>query len=171
MKCVKPRLTNTTAPSAEPVGRSLYSSYILCHIAHTNHLYSCSLPCFKAHQQSCHWQGHSTNNVNLAINPALETATAPPAPSSMEELQKLFRDHPQLRQTLRSVYAETLDPGQHTASDRRSRYGRHEARWTEEKGFDQGLKSLKARLNSDGSVAEDLKVFAEYIRNQQASSS
>lgn len=88
---------------------------------------------------------------------------APQKPSAQEELVKLFQQYPQLRGKLKAIYLETLDPKSRPGAVDRPRHSRYEPRWTEQKGFEDGLRILKAKLESDSSDQEDLRAFAAYV--------
>lgn len=83
--------------------------------------------------------------------------------SPQAELEQLFQQYPQLRGKLRAIYLETLDPKSRSDAVDRPRHPRYEPKWTEQKGFDDGLRILKAKLESDSSDQEDLRAFAAYV--------
>jgi hypothetical protein len=78
----------------------------------------------------------------------------------------MFARHPLLKARLRMIYEETKEPAEKLS---RGRYQRSEGRWTEEKGFEQGLKALKAKLESPIVDTSDLRVFADYVKDSNAS--
>lgn len=88
---------------------------------------------------------------------------APQKLSAQEELQQLFQQYPQLQAKLKAVYMETLDPKLRSDAVDRPRHSRYEPRWTEQKGFEDGLRLLKAKLESDSSDQEDLRAFAAHV--------
>lgn len=92
----------------------------------------------------------------------------PPKKSTREELEELFQQYPQLRGKLKAIYSESLDPKLKPGAVERSRNPRSEPRWTEQKGFEDGLKILKAKLNSDSADQEDLRAFAAYVSRESA---
>lgn len=67
-----------------------------------------------------------------------------------------------LRAKLRSIYEATQDPGSRPESqfdDGR----RFERRWSEEKGFNDGMALLQRQLESGSADSADLRTFAAYI--------
>ena len=83
--------------------------------------------------------------------------------SAREELNQLFQQYPQLRGKLRAIYLETLDPKLKPGTVDRPRNSRSGPRWTEQKGFEDGLRVLKAKLGSDSADQEDVRAFAAYV--------
>ena len=84
----------------------------------------------------------------------------------VQQLQALFAQHPQLRRKLKFVYDETLESSSGSSRTQSARYARAEPRWTEQKGFDQGLKVLKAKLDPETSDTDDVKVFAAWVKSR-----
>lgn len=85
--------------------------------------------------------------------------------SAQEELNQLFQQYPKLQEKLKAIYLETLDPKLRPGAVDRPRHSRYEPKWTEQKGFEDGLRILKAKLESDSSDQEDLRAFAAYVSN------
>lgn len=83
--------------------------------------------------------------------------------SAKEETDQLFKQYPHLREKLRAIYLETMDPKLKPGTVDRPRNSRAGPRWTEQKGFEDGLRVLKAKLDSDSADQEDLRAFAAYV--------
>jgi hypothetical protein len=83
-----------------------------------------------------------------------------------EEVDQLFQQHPQLRGKLDAIYQETLELNARSGGRHQYRSSRPERHWTEEKGFEQGLKLLKAKLDSDSTDQEDLRAFASLVSSR-----
>lgn len=81
-----------------------------------------------------------------------------------DHLVQLFKDHPELKQKLKSIYDITQDQSLHTGYERggNSRFDRG---WSEEKGFNRGLALLSKELESSGSDTDDLKAFAACVKS------
>ncbi|ETN37062.1 uncharacterized protein HMPREF1541_08052 [Cyphellophora europaea CBS 101466] len=83
-----------------------------------------------------------------------------------EELEHLFQQYPNLRAKLKNIYEQTLHPDSRPNTTGRSRFN---ARWTEEKGFEEGLRNLKVKLESDSADQDDLKAFVAFVTNNSPS--
>lgn len=81
----------------------------------------------------------------------------------MQELQQLFKDHPELRNKLKHIYEASLDPS--TLPD--SKGVRHDSRWSEDKGFSRALELLRRQVSGPGG-AEDLQAFSEFVSRTEA---
>jgi hypothetical protein len=99
----------------------------------------------------------STANIIEAVSPSKH--------SIQQDLEEMFARHPLLKARLRMIYEETKEPSEKPA---RNRQQRSEGRWTEEKGFEAGLKALKAKLESDLVDVSDLRAFADYVKVNNA---
>jgi hypothetical protein len=90
---------------------------------------------------------------------------AAPAKSLNQEATELFQRYPDLRAKLKKIYEQTLDPSSRGDVGGRPRNPRFEPRWSEQKGFDQGLAVLKAKLESEVVDTEDLEAFVTWVNS------
>jgi hypothetical protein len=141
-------------------GKSLVIIHYIYHID-TSRLYSCSLPCFKKHKSICSRDQSATKeSAHEEVEPIQNDVLKQTAE---EELNELFQKYPQLRSKLDAVYQETLDPQSRRIPSQPPRNRRFDYRWTEEKGFEQGLRTLKAKLDTDSHSQNDLRAFAALV--------
>lgn len=126
--------------------------------------YSCSLPCFKSHKSMC--SGEQTVRKEMEVEAKAVTEDVAPEQTIKEELDRLFERHPQLRAKLDSIYQETLDPRSRRVQSQPFRNPRFEHHWTEEKGFEQGLRLLKAKLQMNTADQDDLRAFAALVSSK-----
>ena len=141
-------------------------------LSHT-HVSSCSLQCFKTHQSECEVGSERTNQaagIPLAaaknghpLSPHVEvTESSAAKPDRREALNQMFTKYSDLRAKLRSIYEATQDPTSRPEGqfdDTR----RFERRWSEEKGFNDGMALLQRQLESGAADSADLRTFAAFI--------
>lgn len=87
-----------------------------------------------------------------------------------EELDQLFQQYPLLRAKLHAIYQETLDPGSRPDAAHRQHRPRIDTRWTEEKGFEKGLRILKAKLETDSATQADMQAFVAFVSSNSSAS-
>ena len=124
-------------------------------------LYSCSLPCFKSHKSTCLGEQSIRKETDGEDKVGIQQAV--PEQTMREELDQLFQQHPQLRAKLDAIFQETLDPRSRRNQSQPPRNSRFEQHWTEEKGFEKGLRLLKAKLQTDSADQDDLRAFAIFV--------
>lgn len=160
-------------------------------------LTSCSIECFRQHQSAHPNPPHhlATPLVNglppkpptvLPNQSTLQSSTlghptsrGPVGLTTPEELEQLFRLHPQLRELLDTIYKSTLDLtpkdkfnqqhnwGHYGHAATRGRFGGRrtykEPPWTQQRGFQNGLYTLRKVTLGDTRNSEALQAFTELV--------
>lgn len=97
---------------------------------------------------------------------AFEAKSAPPASMpSGAELDTLFRQYPSLKPELQRIYQSTREPDDGSSTGLPVSAGRAALRgpWKPERGFDNGLKSLKSALERDDEAAAGIAAFIKLL--------
>lgn len=122
----------------------------------------CSLPCTKSHRESCFDNTATKQPASNGIHSESETSN----------LEDLFKRHPELKRQLLRVYQATrppaAEPTNHSGSSAPHHGANHPSmpRWTPERGFNAGLRSLEATLAQANSGELGLQDFMAYVSSQ-----
>lgn len=138
--------------------------FLSIHYVDTSRYYSCSLPCSKAHKSVC--KGAKPAKNDAVQNHIASTEDSSSKQPIKEDLDQLFQQYPQLRGKLDAIYQQTLELNARSGGRHQSRNPHFETHWNEEKGFEQGLRTLKAKLASDSTDQEDLRAFAAFVSSR-----
>lgn len=149
--------------------------YLSCLINHyfraiNTSCYSCSLACFKIHQDQClsaeagiDTSEHNAPSVDSASTTVQASANVQERTLNTEQVHALFRKHPLLKPKLNALYQSTLAQKSNLGS--RDTGYRQNRNYTskEDKAFSRALHDLKLQLQ-DEAAGEDVAAFAAYIR-------
>ncbi len=131
-------------------------------------IYSCSLPCFKSHQNQCQVLQTEPDAPSQNQSPSAQLSHSespndkqPPRGLTAKDVELLFQKHPALKTKLNAIYQSTLDQARDSSESNRRRDLRN-GMSSEEKAFSRGLQLLKQKL-SDDSNDEDVAAFASYV--------
>ena len=173
---------------------------VLCwhHLSTIIALVSCSIGCFRRHQDA-----HPNPPPHVPA-PALAKGLPPKPPTALpnestvqssnlghptfkgpvgfvtpEELERLFRQHPQLRELLDTIYKSTLDLTPRDKVDQQHNWGHfgHAAKrgrfggrrthtappWSQQRGFQNGLHTLRKVRFGDTHNSDALQAFTELV--------
>ena len=122
-------------------------------------LQSCSLPCFKSHQEACE-SFQSVAGHDSTIEPSKVPNDSPDVVAT--SLSGLFEQYPDLRARLATVYRNTLPP-ENLNEGRGRNHSSKPRTWTSEDALQAGVRCLSESLDHAHPDTKGLQAFMKYI--------